>query len=417
MLLKLYKALNILLTPIIGLLLIYRVWKKKEDKTRIKERLGIAKKARPNKKLIWIHAASVGETISTIPLIQILSADSKITILLTSGTVTSGKLVKSILPKNVIHQYVPIENYFAIKNFLKHWKPNLTIFVESEFWPCILSETSKVSKIISLNTRLSDSSFKIWKTQKQAFSDISKLFSLFLPQSINDFEKLKSLGVKKLKYIGNIKYTVPPLIADERKLAILADELRSKKVVLFISSHPGEEEIIHQIYKEAKKIIPSLIFIIAPRHPNRSNHIHSMLSSNNYKLAVRSKHQHISPDTDFYIADTIGELGTLIRVSTISVICGTFVKTGGHNPIEAAKLKSAVIIGPYFSKQAEICSEFKKHKAAIMVKNHRECVKAICLLFSSQPTIKTYLANASKLINSKNNILRDTVLAIRHYIK
>ena len=169
MFLKIYKILNIILTPVLVLLLIYRVWRKKEDRSRIKERFGISKKNRPQKKVIWIHAASVGETVSILPIVNLLTSHQNYFVLLTSGTVASGELIKNKLPKNALHQYLPAENYFAIRQFLKHWQPHLAIFVESEFWPCILSETSKVSKIISLNTRMSDASFKKWHTHQYLF--------------------------------------------------------------------------------------------------------------------------------------------------------------------------------------------------------------------------------------------------------
>ena len=244
-----------------------------------------------------------------------------------------------------------------------------------------------------------------------AYSPIS-----ILPQRLNDYKKLRALGVKRLHYTGNLKYIVPPLPVHEHKLHILQNSLETRKVVLFVSTHPQEEEIIINIYKELKTKLDSLIFIIAPRHPNRSSQITSLLKHNRYHVAVRSKKQPITTTTEFYVADTIGELGTLMTVAHISVICGSFVNIGGHNPIEAAKLKSAIIMGPYTSKQKEICSEFKKSKAAIFVKNYKECATAIHSLFSNQDTKKKYITNALALMKTKNDILRDTILKIKPYL-
>lgn len=418
MMLKIYRILNIIITPVLVLWLFYRAFRKKEDYSRIKERFGTPSKKRPaNKELIWIHAASVGETVSVLQIINILSHNSKYSILFTSGTVTSAKLIQNKLPKNVIHQFIPVENYFAIRKFLNYWQPKLSIFVESEFWPCILYETSKISKLISLNTKISDSSFKGWNNNKSFFNEIAKLFSLFIPQSLADQKKLKALGVTNSKYIGNLKYTVPALETQENKLTALKDALHNRKVVLFASTHPKEEELILNIYRRLKVEHESLIFIIAPRHPHRSADIVSMIESFKYKIAVRSKRHHIKPDTDFYLCDTIGELGTLFRASPISVVCGTFTNIGGHNPIEPAKLKSAVIIGPDISGIKEISAELKKNKAAIFVKNHIECAKAINLLLSSKVTHKKYVINALTFLNTKNSILRDTMLKIREYLK
>ncbi|MCH9753822.1 MAG: 3-deoxy-D-manno-octulosonic acid transferase, partial [Alphaproteobacteria bacterium] len=399
------------------LFLFFRIIQGKEDKSRIKERFGLSKRRRPKRTVIWIHAASVGESVSVLPFLNLFKDNAKYFIIFTSGTITSGKLVKNKLPKNAIHQYAPTENYFAIKNFLNHWKPKLTIFLESEFWPCILYETSKCSKLISLNTKISDTSYKRWTKLDTIFKEISSLFTLFLPQSSQTYNRLKKLGVKNLHYTGNLKYTVPPLPTIDTKLSSLKSSLKNRTPILFASSHPGEEKVIIDVYERLKEKHKSLIIIIAPRHPNRSESIVSLLKKYNYNISVRSKRTEIKNDTEFYIADTIGELGTLFRIAPISVICGSFVNIGGHNPIEAAKLKSAIIMGPYISGFREICGEFKKYKAAIFVKNRKECSRAIHSLLSNKETHKRYVYNALTFINTKKNILKDTMLKIKQYLK
>ena len=417
MYLKIYKIFNILITPIIIFFLVIRVIQGKEDRSRIKERFGISKRRCPKKTVIWIHAASVGETVSVLPFLNLFKDNAKYFIIFTSGTLTSAKLIRNKLPKNATHQYMPTENYFAIRNFLHHWNPKLSIFLESEFWPCILHETSKASKLISLNTKVSDRSFKRWSKIPNIFKEISSLFTLFLPQSSQTYNRLRKLGVKNLHYTGNLKYTVPPLPSVESKLSTLKSSLKNKTPVLFASTHPGEEKVIVDVYEQLKDRHKSLIIIIAPRHPSRSNSIVSMLKKHNYDVSVRSKRNEIKEETEFYIADTIGELGTLFRVSPISVICGSFVNIGGHNPIEAAKLKSAVIMGPYISGFREICGELRKHKAAIFVKNRKECARAIHSLLTHESTHKKYIFNALTFINSKKDILKNTMLKIKQYLK
>jgi len=417
MILRLYTFINIIFTPFLMLFLIFRVAQKKEDPYRIKEKFGISKKKKPKKKIIWFHAASVGETISVIPLLDALKNNSEYVILLTSGTLTSTRILKSRLPKNIIHQFLPLENYFAIRNFLKHWKPKLAVFLESEFWPCILNETAKTTKIISLNTRISNKSFQSWKSYNYFFKEIASLFSLFLPQSILDSRRLKDLGANNIRYMGNIKYGSPSLPYNEQKLLHLKESLKGKKIVLFASTHPKEEQIIINIFHELKDQHKSLIFIIAPRHPHRGSQIASMINRQKYKSILRSKSRKIPSDTDFYISDTIGEMGTLFKISPISVICGSFVNIGGHNPIEAAKLKSSIIIGPHYDNFKEICKDLKKNKAAIFVKNPKECVKAINLLLSDKHTSRKYVYNALTFINSKNNLLEGITSEIRKYIK
>lgn len=416
MYLQLYKIFNIIITPISALFLVVRILQGKEDRSRIIERFGISKKRQTKKTVIWIHAASVGETTSVLPFMNLFRDNSKYFIIFTSGTITSGRLIRNKLPKNATHQYAPTENYFAIRNFLNHWQPKLSIFLESEFWPCILYETSKRSKLISLNTKISDTSFKRWSSFPNIFKEISALFSLFMPQSSQTYNRLKKLGVKNLHYTGNLKYTVPPLPSVESKFLSLKSSLKNKTPILFASTHSGEEKIIADIYEKLKEDHNSLLIIIAPRHPDRSGSIVSMLRKYNYKVSVRSKRNEIKNETEFYVADTIGELGTLFRIAPISVICGSFVNIGGHNPIEAAKLKSAIIMGPYISGFKEICGEFKKNKAAIFVKNKNECARAIHSLLSNKSTHTKYISNAITFINSKKDILKNTMLKIKQYI-
>lgn len=416
MILRLYTLANIICTPLLLLLIAFRVLQKKEDPRRIKERFGLSNKRKPRKKVIWFHAASVGETLSIVPLLDSLKYNSTHTILLTSGTLTSSKILKTRLPKNTIHQFVPLENYFAIRNFLKHWKPQLAVFLESEFWPCILRETAKTTKIISLNTRISDKSFQSWKSHQYFFKEIASLFSLFLPQSALDAKRLRSLGAKNIKHIGNLKYTCPPLPYTEYKFLQLKESLKGKKVVLFASTHPREEELISNMFHELKEKYKSLLFIIAPRHPHRGENIATMLNKQKYNTLLRSKSKILNPNTDFYIADTIGEMGTLFEISPISVICGSFVKVGGHNPIEAAKLKSSIIMGPHYNNFKEICNDLKKNKAAIFVKNRIECVKAISLLLSDKNTARKYIYNALTFINSKSDLLENVTLELKKYI-
>lgn len=406
------------MTPLIGLLLWYRVKNHKEDSKRIKERWGVATKERPKNKLVWIHAASVGEMVSTGPLIEVMQKHKGFSVLLTSGTVTSATLFKRQYKNaNVIHQYVPLESYFAIRRFLKHWKPDLAIFVESEFWPCILDETSKVTKIISLNTRLSDQSFKRWKQCNFLFANIVRTFSVFMPQSMNDYRRLSALGVRHLYYAGNMKYTVPSLLANAYELGLFKEMLADRKVVLFISTHPGEEEMIVKIYEFLRHKIKDLFFIIAPRHPARTDQVLQLIRDYGYNVVIKSRAGTNLSEKQFFVADSIGEMGTLISLAPISVVCGTFVNIGGHNPIEAAKLKSAVVIGPYVSKQKEICDEFKSKEAAIFVKNYRECAQAIYALFSNKATYRRYVNNASELIKTKRDILGKVMSVVEKYLK
>lgn len=418
MILRFYTLLSLILYPIIVLFILYRLYKGKEQKLRVGERFGISSKSRPAGKLLWIHVASVGEMISVIPFLDFYSKELDYTVLLTSGTVTSASIASKMLPPKVIHQYAPIDSYFVIRKFLKHWQPSLAIFIESEFWPCILSQTVKVCKIVSLNTRISNASFKRWNSFKTLTQQILKNFSTFIPQSLNDKSKLKALGFNNLKYIGNIKYSSPKLNYSAEELEKLKAETKNKKIVLFASSHPGEEEIAADIYNQIQDSKKSVLMLLAPRHPSRILDILDILTKKGFHVARRSSCDPITPTTDFYIVDTIGELGTFFKLSPITIMGGSFIdKVGGHNIIEPAKLKSVVITGPYMHNSIEICDDFKKADAAIFVKDQNECVKAIKSLWNSKKSYDQYINNALFLLKDKEGVLATTIHFInKHYL-
>jgi 3-deoxy-D-manno-octulosonic-acid transferase len=331
---------------------------------------------------------------------------------------TSAKVAAKKLPSKAIHQYVPIENYFAVRRFLKYWQPTLTIFVESEFWPCILSETAPMCKVISLSTRTSNASFERWSWCKSFTREVLGNISVFMPQSVDDAKKLKLLGFNNIKYFGHLKYSVPPLPYSAVDVEKLKKEMQGRKILLFASTHPGEEEIAADIYKELRAGEQSLLMLIAVRHPVRAEGVRAMLESRGYKVAVRSKAQEIVSETDIYLIDTIGELGTFFKVAPITIMGGSFVDgIGGHNIIEPAKLRSVVIVGPYMSNFKGICQDFKEASAAIFVEDKAKCIKAVKSLWKDSKTYKSCRDNALMLFKDKEDVLEKTLdYIVKYYL-
>jgi len=345
---KLYAILTILLAPIIRLYLQYRLYKGKEDAGRFRERLGYASKPRPAGKLTWFHCASVGESISVLPLIERLSDTN---ILITSGTVTSAKLLEKEIAKRdgktIIHQYVPVDTIFAVKRFLKHWQPDLAVWVESELWPNLVLQTK--CPMLLLNGRMSEKSYQKWRKMRPFIKSLLGKFTLVLPQT--EHEKFAELGAKNVRYIGNLKYTAPPLSYDEKELAKLQTQIGDKKIWVAASTHKGEEEIIKQTHEFIRKSYSDTLTIIIPRHPNRRNEIMAIFPD----AGLRSENSSIK--SDVYIADTMGELGLFYSLSDIAFVGGSLIPHGGHNPLEPAKLHCAVITGKYVHNFNEIYAE------------------------------------------------------------
>jgi len=385
---KLYTLLTILFHPIISLYLRYRLYKGKEDKERFGERLGYSSIARPKGKLIWIHCASVGESISVLPLISRLKEN----ILITTGTITSAKLLKDKLPQNAIHQYIPVDRVGGVNRFLNHWQPDLAVWVESELWPHLVLKAK--CPMILLNGRMSDDSYKKWKRFEPFINQLLQKFSVILPQSKN--EKFEDLGAENVKYIGNIKYSAPPLGYDERELAKLQNEIGERKVWLVASTHSGEEEIIKIAQAIIKKKYSDALTIIVPRHPNRAGDILKIFP----EATLRS--QVLSISSNVYIADTMGEMGLFYQLADIAFIGGSLIPHGGHNPLEPAKLNCAVIYGQYIDNFKEIYNELED--ATIKVNNAEELASAVIKLFDDEEYRQNLNKKAYEIAMSKMDI-------------
>jgi 3-deoxy-D-manno-octulosonic-acid transferase len=418
MMLKIYQLLTYLSGPLIDLYLLKRKAAGKEDQKRFPERLGHAAFPRPEGTLVWVHAASVGEALSVLPIIKKLSVGHEnVNFLLTTGTTTSAKLVESRLPDKAFHQYVPIDRISAVRRFLKHWRPNLALWVESELWPNLVTQTGKHCPMILLNGRISDDSYKNWLRYKSLSQQVMSCFTLTLPQSKHDAERFEKLGARNVKYIGNIKFDAPALPSDSQKMGALIGQIGQRPVWLAASTHDNEEEMIAAIHKELKEAHPELLTIIAPRHPKRSNEIVKLISENGLNVALRSKEQPITEDTDIYIADTLGELGVFYRLVPIVFIGGSLVDRGGQNPLEAARLDCTIIYGPYMDNFIEIKREMEAVHAAVCVKDKASLQATIEELITDHAKQEELAKAAHKLVDDKAGVLDAFVNEIVPYIE
>ncbi|NRA73863.1 MAG: hypothetical protein HRU36_03890 [Rickettsiales bacterium] len=402
--------------------MLLRLLKGKESKSRFKERFGISSFAtRPKGKLIWFHATSIGEVASILPTINVIAHNKKFkgTILLTSTTLGSLKfLQKRHLPPKVIHQLYPIDNFFTIKKFIDFWQPDLTVFIESEFWPYTLTKAAKVNNIISLNTSISDSSFKRWALFKFVTVAMFRKINQFFPQSTTDLKKLHKLGFTNTTYIGNLKYSAPPPPYDIKELENLRKNLNKRKLVLFASTHPGEDKIAIETFNRLKKKYSNLLCILIPRHPIRTTEICKMIKASSFSYILRSLSSNKIPtETNFYIVDTIGETGLFFALAPITVMCGSFVNIGGHNIIEPAQLGSVIISGPYTDSCKDLIEDFKTKEAICFAKNSKECANVINKLWSNPKLLSFYKQNTANLLANKKNILTQVTDNLMQYIK
>ncbi|MDA0782270.1 MAG: 3-deoxy-D-manno-octulosonic acid transferase [Rickettsiales bacterium] len=418
MLLKLYKFLTFIGSPLIDLYLFKRKKTGKEDSKRFPERLGYPAFPRPEGTLVWVHAASVGEALSVLPIIKKLSDSNEDTnFLLTTGTTTSAKLIESRLPDKAFHQFVPVDMPLAVRRFLKHWKPDLALWVESELWPNLVTQTGKKCKMILVNGRISDNSYRKWLRYKSLGQQILRCFTLTLPQSKLDAERFEALGAGNVKYFGNIKFDAPALPSDSQKMGELVSQVGERPVWLASSTHENEEVIIANIHKELKEENPNLLTIIAPRHPKRMAEIVKDIKETGLNIAVRSKEEPIEEETDIYIADTLGELGIFYRLVSIVFIGGSLVDKGGQNPLEAARLDCTIIYGPYMDNFKEIKHELEEAEAVICVNNKSDLKNTIEELIKDHERQDELAKSARKLVDEKAGVLDSYVKEINTYLE
>ncbi len=270
-----------------------------EDGDRRQERFGIAGLPRPDRPVIWVHAASVGETNAVLPLIGRL-AEAGWNVVLTTITVTGATTAARNPPAGVVHQFAPVDVRPFVSRFLDHWQPHLALFVESEVWPTITEELSQrgVPHVI-VNARMSDRSFRRWRFLGGAPRRVFGRVTLALTQSDEDATRLARLGVRDTKAVGNLKFDMAPPGADEATLEELRQSLGDRPFFLAASTHPGEDEIIADAHRFLAERYPGLITVIVPRHPVRAPDIAAMLGKRGIahltakprrRAAVRRRH-------------------------------------------------------------------------------------------------------------------------------
>lgn len=328
-----------------------RLARGKEDPERLQERLGYAPKPRPDGRLIWIHAASVGESLSILELARRMLDDMPdVQIMITTGTVTSANALGERLPARMFHQYVPLDVVPAIERFLTHWHPDLVIWTESELWPATLTLIKQHDiPLVMANARMSEKSYRRWRWWRGTAASILRRFDYVMAQEARTGRYLNALGVSsdRLEVTGSLKEGAAPLPHNEMARSALARAIAGRTVWLAASTHPGEEEIIIAAHRKALRSFPDLFLLLVPRHPERGDELAAMLAADGWAVAQRSKSQEIEARTEIYLADTIGEMGLWFRLSPVTFMGGSLVDVGGHNPFEPAALGSAVLFGPH----------------------------------------------------------------------
>ncbi|MGQ7792293.1 3-deoxy-D-manno-octulosonic acid transferase [Faunimonas sp. B44] len=367
MALALYSGLGRGIEPFLGTVLERRARRGKEDAARRGERFGFASLPRPSGPLVWVHAASVGETNAVLPLVDLIVARG-LAVLTTTGTVTSAEIAARRLPQGAFHQYVPVDTPGAVRRFLAHWRPDLAIFVESELWPqAVASLHRSAVPLVIVNGRLSERSFRSWQRFRAGARAIFGKVALCAAQTDADAERFRALGAPHVLAVGNLKFDAPPLQAEPAPLADLRKAIGERPVFFGASTHPGEEAAVVSALPRMREARADLLTIIAPRHPERGPAVAEEVEAAGLSVALRSAGALPGGGTAVYVADTIGEMGLWFRLAQAAFLGGSMMPRGGQNPIEAAQLAVPVLHGPGVENFAEIYAELDRAGGAFAV--------------------------------------------------
>ena len=393
-----YQFLGLILIPIIKINLYIRLMKGKEDKIRYLERYGISTINRPQGKIIWIHAASIGEFKSSSILINKLH--SNFNILVTTTTLSAANYAIENFSDKIIHQYAPFDIAKWVNRFLETWKPQLSIWIESDLWPTTLNLLKKKSiKSILINSRISPQSYEKWKFIKFFYKNIVSTFDEIFAQSPLDKKRIEFLTNRKVNYIGNLKLSLIEKKTTNISSNNFKTNLNNFNILMFASTHQGEEEEILELLKKTLSKINKLKVIIAPRHPERANKILFKLKKQNINSNFFKNSKNL--EEDVLVVDSFGKMPLYYSLSDIVILCGSFIKMGGHNPIEPANNNCAIITGPYIYNWENLFIDMIDSGACYKFNNFIEIENFLLNLYNNSEKLNSIKNKAKKFSEKK----------------
>lgn len=403
--------------PFIGSYIAWRASKGKEDRSRRRERYGVAAWRRPSGPLIWVHAASVGETTAIVPLVENILALG-IEIVLTTGTVTSAQVVKERLGDRIIHQYVPLDLKPAVSRFLNHWSPDMAIIAESEIWPMTILELGamRVPQVL-VNGRLSDRSFNSWKKRVDLAEALFENLSHVVAQSELDGERFRALGARPVTVSGNLKVDTQPLPVEKTVLNRVRLEIGSRETWAAVSTHEGEETIAADVHRLLKARHGRILTIIVPRHPQRADALAQEFADAGLSVARRSRNDRILPQTDILLGDTIGEMGLYLRLTDIAFVGRSLTAKGGQNPLEPAMLRTAILSGRSVQNFRESYQRLIKGGGAKLVRDREMLAGAVNYLLVNPDVREKMMEAAAGTVDDMRGALSRTMSALDPYLQ
>lgn len=413
--LRVYFGLTALLAPLAGLLLRHRLARGREDRFRWREKLGWPGQPRPEGRLLWLHAVSVGEMLSIAGLLAELARRHPETrVLLTTSTVTAAGLAPERLPAQVLHQFLPLDTPGAVARFLDHWRPDAAVWVESELWPRLIWQTHRRGiPMLLVNARMSDRSARRWRAVPGAAAALLQRFRVVFAQDAQTAEHLRALGVPlaRLRALGSLKETLAPLPFDAAERDRFRALWAGRPLWLAASTHAGEEAAVLQAHALARRTLPDLLLILAPRHPERGAALATEVAGAGLICARRSLRQDAGAGVAVYLADTLGELGLWFDLAPLAFIGGSLVPVGGHNAYEPVAQGAAVLHGPQIFNFRELYDRLHAVGGACEVDSAEALAAAVVRLLNDSAAAARSQAQAALAAIPAGGAAQEQVLA------
>jgi len=396
-----YRVLINLVLTLLPIIILVRLFRKKEDFKRFKEKIGFFSKNNTKGKLIWFHGASVGEFQSIVPMLEKFEKSEEIKkILITSNTLSSSKIISRTKFKKVIHQFFPFDSNFIVKKFIKHWRPSIALFVDSEIWPNMLTnlEKNKIPAVL-INARITKKTFNKWIKIKRFSKIIFNKLSLSLCSNKETVGFLKKLGAKNIKYFGNLKYSQ----SENEKIDIDQQTLNfiSRRTTWCASStHNFEEKFFGAVHNRLKKTYPDLLTIIIPRHIDRQSQIKEQLLNLGLKVHVHEPKTKIKNETDIFLVNSFGKTKSFYSIVQNVFLGGSLINHGGQNPLEAVRYNCNILHGPNVSNFIEIYKFLNKQNISKKIHNINQATNILKRLLKYK-TIKKNIKNKINAIGQK----------------
>jgi 3-deoxy-D-manno-octulosonic-acid transferase len=380
-----------------------------------------------NKKPIWIHALSVGEVLSSVPLVMKLKKRFKDKrIVFSASTKTGFEIANKLLKKNVDSIFFfPFDLLFSVKYITGKIDPAIVIIVESDIWPNFLFEMKKRNvPVILINARLSKSSFKGYKRFSFISNKLFLSFAKICTQSIEDARRFMLLGIPSnmISTTGNIKFDQPYDPVSEKEIEILKQSVNIqpvKKILIAGSTHKGEESILIDAFSRIRKDFADTVLILVPRNPERARSVLKLCKSAGFLSILMKNFENIDKDEKFdvIVVDVIGILKRLYAIADVAFVGGSLVNIGGHNPLEPSAFSKPIIFGQYMSAFANISQMLVDSGGAVQVKNTNSLYETIADILSDSDKARNMGEKAFRVFNANKGAVEKTLKVIESQLR